>query len=208
MRSIAITLVVGCLTALAGCGGGDDVAPRDGAAGRDGAQGPAGKDGAPGAQGPAGKDVAVSGTRIKARYLLGDDGARMLLGWQDTKLGAACEWGVASDSKTRCLPGSDEAPSTLRAYMSENCAGPVVAVSVPGNACPESSGYVRHVEPASCPWRRSVFSVGAPYAGTMPISMSVYTGATCAAFAMPSAGLRASVETQPEDMIEATETTD
>lgn len=74
--------------------------------------GPAGVQGPPGPQGdagPAGKDGTgyLDGTRLQAHYLVGADGSKSPTGtWLDTMLGVDCAYHVASDGKTRCLPGA------------------------------------------------------------------------------------------------------
>lgn len=88
--------------------------------GEQGPEGPVGPPGAPGEQGPqgvagpAGKDGAPgkdatsptqSGTRLKARYLLGDDGSREFRGWYDSTLEKPCAWVKHPASERRsCLP--------------------------------------------------------------------------------------------------------
>ena len=105
------------MVALAGCGS-DPEPGADGARGPAGAvgeRGPAGEPGAPGPAGAAGKDGAPgpvgpenattrSGSRIRARYLLGADGSRQWLSWTDTMTGQPCTYRAASDKLTRCLP--------------------------------------------------------------------------------------------------------
>ena len=44
-----------------------------------------------------------SGTRLRARILIGDDGSRHFLGWRDTKLGIDCEVSWVEDGY-RCVP--------------------------------------------------------------------------------------------------------
>lgn len=89
--------VAACLV-LVGCAG---PAGKDGARGPAGEQGPAGKDGAPGS---AGKDAAVSGSRLKAQYQVGDDGSSAFYGWIDTKTQQPCTYYAAADGQPRCLP--------------------------------------------------------------------------------------------------------
>src|SRR5688572_6213959 len=49
---------------------------------------------------------AESGTRLKARYYVGEDGSRQLIpGWFDTQRNEVCYFGIASDGNLRCTPG-------------------------------------------------------------------------------------------------------
>lgn len=100
-------LVVGLV--LAGCGGGSD-----GAGGGSGASG--GGNGATGGGGGAGGNAgtggigaafdreALSGTRLKRRYLQGDDGSRAPLGFFDTMRNENCDFLITDDNHHRCLP--------------------------------------------------------------------------------------------------------
>jgi hypothetical protein len=94
--------------ALLGCGSQGERGER-GPAGEQGEAGPVGADGKQGPigpAGPAGKDgLALDGSRLKARMLVGADGSKSPTGaWLDTMTGGDCTFGVATDGKTRCLP--------------------------------------------------------------------------------------------------------
>lgn len=52
----------------------------------------------------------TSGTRLKARWLVGDDGSRQFSAWWDSKLGIECVYQDGGDGKRYCLPIG--APST------------------------------------------------------------------------------------------------
>lgn len=63
--------------------------------------------------GGAGGDTAVgagagpvSGSRLKAKTYVGDDGSREFAGWRDTERHEDCAFGVAEDGKTRCQPAA------------------------------------------------------------------------------------------------------
>jgi hypothetical protein len=51
---------------------------------------------------------AESGSRLKAKYWKAEDGARGLIPytWRDSQRGEDCDFGLASDGTTRCLPMS------------------------------------------------------------------------------------------------------
>lgn len=94
--------------------------------------GPAGLDGIPGAQGPtgaagpAGKDASASGTRLKPRWYVGEDGSRQAFdrysdGMYDSQLKMRCRWNLAPDGATRCQPVSDLPVF----YADAACASPI-----------------------------------------------------------------------------------
>lgn len=103
-----------------------------GAVGKDGAPGVAGKDGAMGKTGPAGKDgkdAAQSGSRLKARYLVGDDGSRQPNGdWLDTTTGEPCTYQKANDDETRCLPALFVAANSGAYYLDDSCTQLVLSI--------------------------------------------------------------------------------
>lgn len=116
------TIAVLGMLLLAGCSGGANGGNgSDGSAGKDGKAGTDGKDGAPGAPGPAGKDAAASGSRIKARWQVAEDGARQFVGFFDSELQEPCGFSVASDGVTRCLPLS---PGATRLFTDASCSSP------------------------------------------------------------------------------------
>ncbi len=182
-------LLLAAVALLIGCGGDDVLVPGPrGAAGKAGAVGAAGKDGAPGAPGPAGKDGAagkdttVSGTRIRARYLVSEDGARMQIGWQDTKLGEPCAWGVAGDGKTRCLPGTSSGSETpaVFAFASADCTGAPVAIGLFAEyGCPGVGKYINRTTRNECPRRTFAYEISEQYNGPEPMSAWPGSGPSC-----------------------------
>ncbi len=46
-----------------------------------------------------------SGSRIKAKWLVGDDGSRQHQGWYDSQREEDCSWSAGTDGSRRCLPG-------------------------------------------------------------------------------------------------------
>lgn len=46
----------------------------------------------------------VSGTRLRVRYILGDDGSRTASGFHDSKLGFDCGFVQTADAGLRCAP--------------------------------------------------------------------------------------------------------
>jgi hypothetical protein len=123
MKSYPIFALVAILSTAA-CKPGDR-GPR-GEQGPSGDVGPRGPAGDPGAPGAAGKDAAASGSRLKARWDVGDDGSRAFVGWYDQEMAAECAFGSASDGKWRCLPGSFPTGATQVLFLDDTCTHAVV----------------------------------------------------------------------------------
>jgi hypothetical protein len=67
----------------------------------------------------------VSGTRLKAQYILGEDGTRDDQGLWDSTLNEHCDVRRAEDDKSRCLPFA----VAVDRYMDAQCTEPVVALA-------------------------------------------------------------------------------
>lgn len=81
-------------------------AGEDGEDGKDGEKGPVGPQGPAGAPGKDGASASLSGSRIRARYLVGADGSKALVGYQDTERGEACAYQTMGGAETRCYPAA------------------------------------------------------------------------------------------------------
>lgn len=149
-----------------------------GCTGAEGPAGPAGQDGAPGAQGPKGdqgepgKDGAsggaVSGARLKARYIVGEDGSKERTGdWLDTTTGQTCEFSDCGpgDPAMRCLP-ERISPAHVW-YTSPSCDGsPVLGIPDPDGNIPTPPTYGVIQALSGQPYQ--YFMVGAPTAVPSP----------------------------------------
>jgi hypothetical protein len=113
LRSLAPVVLGGAaatcvlVAVLVACGSdpsGDLPSPGD----ADGGEGGAPETGAPDApvEVDAGPTAPGGGTRIKARYIETDDGARIFDTLYDSKLAVACSVGYAEDGALRCLPNA------------------------------------------------------------------------------------------------------
>lgn len=95
-------LITICILFLLGCSG-------DGVAGPVGPQGPPGADGEsgePGPQGPPGdpaSSITVSGTRLRAHYIEGEDGSKQFIGWYDSLRAEDCSY-AERQGQFRCYP--------------------------------------------------------------------------------------------------------
>ncbi len=76
----------------------------------------------------------MSGARLKKKYLLGDDGTREdLPGWYDSQRLEDCNFMLASDGKSRCLPG---AQNGYLAFTDPACSQPILWLQNPPMNCP------------------------------------------------------------------------
>lgn len=93
-----------------------------------------------------------SGTRLRSKYVTGDDGSQLAVGLYDSKLGFDCEFVGAEDGKTRCLPkraASLRAPDLVAYYIStryvfrDSTCSDRIAFS---NACDQAVRYVNYAD--------------------------------------------------------------
>ena len=114
--------------------GGTGASTADGGSGGDGT-GAAGGSGGSGGQ--AQGSGFESGSRVKARTYVGDDGSRTPVGMYDDQLGVECSWRKAADGVTRCLPVAPTTPL----FIDSACATPVLVGS-----CFPSTQYALRVD--------------------------------------------------------------
>lgn len=119
---------------------------------------------------------STSGSRLKARWLVADDGARHFQGWHDSERDADCAFQTAEDGKLRCLPLS--AAMNTSWYGDASCTKPIAYTSK-GCEAPATAALVeRYCAGLGAPTR--VFERGAPYKGA-----SVYTKTSSGCTASP-----------------------
>jgi hypothetical protein len=100
-------------------------------------------------------DIAKSGSRIKMKVLASGDGAKFQQGWVDSQRNNEdCNWQVASDGMTRCLPTSvayssgyfaDASCTQPVGYAAKGCTAPAYISVFPATSCTTTgpSIYVR-----------------------------------------------------------------
>jgi hypothetical protein len=100
-----------------------------------------------------------SGSRLKIRSYVAEDGSRLDLGVFDSALETPCHFGVAADGVTRCLP---TAPAYV-GYLDPGCTKPM-AVSF--KACDgDAPKYaIQQLSDDACSEPYDYFRVGAPIA--------------------------------------------
>lgn len=117
-------------------------------------------DGGPVANGAFG---AISGTRLKVRFLQGDDGSKQFLGWRDSLRNESCTFTVAEDGASRCLP-IDQSTAfiqhTSHLYLDDACAQAIAEVPLNCN----STKYAIEALP-QCPSASAIYKTqGDPFA--------------------------------------------
>lgn len=77
-----------------------------------------------------------SGSRLKARRIVGVDGSKNFWGWHDSTLKLDCNWATASDGQWRCLP-------PISAPVSQNFsdAACTTRVAIVPDVCPPKYAY-------------------------------------------------------------------
>ncbi len=115
----------------------------------------------------------VSGTRLKAKYRVADDGAKAYdpFTWYDSQRKEDCQFGIAADGKDRCLPVASG--FLLGNFGDAKCTKPV-AFAQPNCTPKYAYGYA----PAVCSTSagRSVYVVTDPVAVGTPLYAQSKTG--------------------------------
>lgn len=96
----------------------------------------------------ASAETSNSGSRLKARRHIAEDGAISdILGWHDSKRNEDCGFRTATDSALRCMPGTSA--SVIEFYTDAACTIPKLAGQVFNVQCaPEK--YVFRTDTAGC----------------------------------------------------------
>jgi hypothetical protein len=74
-------------------------------------------------------DTTTSGTRLRAKYIVGADGSKQFLGWHDSTTNADCSFVPAADGAMRCLPAFGSASGQINDfYVDSGCSQKVAQV--------------------------------------------------------------------------------
>src|SRR5207248_753257 len=151
--------VLVALGAIAGCKGGPSpFAEHDaGAPPADG--GGAGRDG--GGAGLDGSSVFTrsEGTRLKAHWTKGPDGATAFHGWYDSQVKTDCTFMVSAGDELHCLPHALSLPATVTTFAPSQCTK--VALVASQGTCLTPSYVWRPDNANQCQTRTRVYRVGA-----------------------------------------------
>jgi hypothetical protein len=115
----------------------------------------------------------MSGTRLRARYRLGDDGSKEYLpgSWFDSQRNETCTFVAAADGQQRCLPDG----ITVVAFSDSGCTKPIVMAPTSCSA----PAYALTLDDATCSGALPSTHVLALGAATMPSGLYLKNGTTC-----------------------------
>lgn len=122
---------------------------------------------------PDAKAQTTSGTRIKGRYIVSEDGAKQWYGWHDSQRNEDCGFGTSADGLTRCLPGG---AGFLGFYADPGCTQRVFGG--PKGCGSNASLVVTFTDAATCPPETHVYAAGPAFSGPKVFSG---TPAACSA---------------------------
>lgn len=133
-------------SASGGAGGATMIATSSSGSGGKGAGG--------GMMNPVHDALAESGSRLKAQWLVGEDGSKFFAGTYDSKRKEDCVFLPMTDGKRRCAPLSSsvrlyDAALVVPEYIDPSCASRVVSF-VP-STCKADPLYAHVIADASCP---------------------------------------------------------
>lgn len=140
---------------------------------------------------------ALSGTRLKNRYLKGDDGSRSPLGFYDSVRGEACYFLTAEDGKPRCMPSTENVALISGYYADSGC---TEQLAVTYNNCSGVGVKYAYATTETCPARFIFY-------GATPLSGVAYQKAgTCQAFSPPAgfAFYKVNMKLSPDWFVPAT----
>jgi hypothetical protein len=132
----------------------------------------------------------ISGSRLKGKYKLGDDGSKAYdpLVFHDAQRNEDCAYAIAADGVTRCLPTAVTTEPIF--YKDAACTQGVVGLVTAGPGCPFTPPpYATRVSVPLCgsPDTTSVFPTGA--LTTVPSPLYYVGAGTCQAGPQPSPSL-------------------
>jgi hypothetical protein len=122
---------------------------------------------------PTAKADPTSGSRLKAEYMIGDDGSKEYVPgvWFDTMRNEVCSFALAGDSQQRCLPQGGGAS----AFADASCTMPIIAVAT-GCTAP---GYAVVVDSGTCGQAAGATHVHAVGAAANPTTLYLQSGGQC-----------------------------
>lgn len=120
---------------------------------------------------PSAKADPASGSRLKAKYRVGDDGSKEYLAgvWYDAERQEDCTFATGADGKEHCMPTSQV---TVTFYADSMCKKPLAVGTA---AC--APKYAVNFEPSSCSATVArIYSIGAQMT---PSNLYVNANGTC-----------------------------
>lgn len=160
---VTMPMLVVLFAVITGCGSPTEEPPGGGGGGGGMASGGGGGSG----EGDGGRDGGIaartdqlytSGSRIKVKYFVGDDGSRQQGGLFDSQLNIACSYQTSGDGLPRCLPLREVVPASQ--FADSQCSREVFLRVVPSCPQPPPGYIVDWSASTACPQRSRVLRTG------------------------------------------------
>jgi len=161
----------------------------------------------------ANADPYQSGTRLKARYYVGSDGSKALLGMYDSQLMATCFYTPTSDGTTRCFPYTLSSAYVGSFFSDAGCSQPLASTSTAGCAAPLYADTTTTL-PGSCGTQNvyHLYPIAGAYTGTLytgtPASCNAVSAATLSTSFSSYAFYTVGPEVSPSQWVQGTVQTD
>jgi hypothetical protein len=122
-----------------------------------------------------------SGTRLRARYYVGEDGSKEFIGWHDMQRNENCTFAKAPDGKLRCLPS--EGNALALGYNSDAGCTTQLFITIATGACvPPTAKYATTTDTSTCTTALHTVTL------VTPTELYVGTPANCLKVTQPPAG--------------------
>lgn len=148
-----------------------------------------------------------SGTRLRARRLVGADGSKQWVGWHDNKLNVDCGYARAADGLQHCMPAGS--PGLTVYFTDASCTQPI-GVSNPSPPCALKYGAVTRYGKDTCEvptLTTELYAVGAAVA--TPSTVYSLQGTACiSGGASPNLKYYALTAVSPSEFVLGTEQVD
>ncbi len=150
-----------------------------------------------------------SGSRIKAKWLVGDDGSRQHQGWYDSQREEDCNWASATDGSQRCLPIGGVASSistftnstcTVRIFQNTTTCVNLGLAYIPVSGCSAVFPYSYELHTLSAPLTAGTVTYGMSDDSCVEFSVipdNIYTYHSSTGAIPPSSFARGTTQTDP-----------
>lgn len=150
-----------------------------------------------------------SGSRIKAKWIVGDDGSRTFVGTYDSEREEECVWTYATDGSRRCLPIGGVASAypqftdsacTLRIFQRTTTCSNLGLNYIPVNGGCSETPYLYELHTLSAPLTAGTVTYGMSDDSCVEVSVipdNIYTYHSSTGAIPPSSFARGTTQTDP-----------
>lgn len=112
--------------------------------------------------------TSIGGSRLKARYLLAEDGSRQFLGWYDSQRQENCAFTQAPDDIVRCMPfvAAAVAHPFSQAFADSACTRRIEQRQAVPALCQTEPMFLFESGGSTCAPRLRFYQFGDPFTGT------------------------------------------